>query len=106
MCVTSVSLSFAHIIVTKYNLCFLLSVAFYLYFSHVLHVYPVPRLIDAASFRHNDDAINCAIARMQIYKAPNDESLRDPLYIPNPCSNLYFILYSLHHIRRTVWERR
>lgn len=31
MCATNVSLSLAHIIVTKYNLCFLLFVAFYLF---------------------------------------------------------------------------
>lgn len=86
---------------TFYAFCFLLHFIYIFPMYYMCMPYPVPRLIDAASFRHNDDSINCTIVckftKLWTTKAcailyPSREFL---------CSNLYFILYSLHLIRRT-----
>lgn len=85
---------------TFYAFCFLLHFIYIFPMYYMCIPYPVSRLIDAASFRHNDDTINCAIAYANL-KSSGRKLARSFIYPENPCVNLYFILYSLHLIRRT-----
>jgi len=87
VCATSVSLSFAHIIVTKYNLCFLLSVV--ILFISIFSMYTVSYVLfnrHIASFCHDNVVSIHANLKNSLYA----ESLHDP---PHPVSSSIYILF-------------